>query len=90
VGLLQPELVEKVEVIEREVENVVEVLDALPGAESGMRRRIHGETLRQITEKRGPRHRTPGTMQEDQRWALAGALDDGAELAAPDRYRDAL
>ena len=89
VRLLEPQLVEEVEIVDGEVENVVEVLHTLSGAESGMGWGVHSEAFGQVAEEPRTRHRARSTVQEDERWTFSCSFDDGRKLAAADGNRNA-
>src|SRR5213080_1749911 len=89
---VEPELVEQIEIVEREVRDVLDPRGVRRAAVTGMAREVHGEALRETLLERQPASRAAGAVEEEQRGARAGGqeMDRGPadrELAALDRHQ---
>jgi hypothetical protein len=62
VGILDLQLIKKIEVIECEIDDIVELINPLARAESRMRRSVDGEMLGQLVQERSPNHRSTRPM----------------------------
>ena len=72
VGTLEPERAQKLVVGEREVEEIVERLDAGRASDPGVRRRVHAERGGQEIEERRPGAPLEVRVEVDERGALTG------------------
>ena len=68
------QLVEKIVVVQRKVNHVVNMLDTRSGAKAGMGRGVNGKILGEFLEKRRAHHGAAGTVQKQQRLAVAAPL----------------
>jgi hypothetical protein len=54
VGRFHSECIEKIIVVDDEIDDIIDVLNAGAGLKSGMRRGVHGKLPGQLGEKRAP------------------------------------
>src|SRR5262245_6074207 len=85
-GIVDLQFVKKIKIIEREIDDVIEVLNPLDWTEPRMSRSVHGEMLGQLVQERSPNHRSTRPMQEEERRATPTPLHRGGKFAVPDRH----
>src|SRR5229473_1659347 len=86
VGIIDLQLIKKIKVIEREIDNIVEVLNPLSRAEPRMSGSVNGEMLGQLVQERSPNHWPARAMQEEERRAVPTPLHRGGKFPVPDRH----
>src|SRR5712692_9118986 len=86
VGIIDLQLIKKIKIIEREIDDIVEVLNPLTRAEPRMSRSINGEIFGQLIQERSPNHGPTRAMQEEERRTTPTPLQRGRKCPVPDRH----
>src|SRR2546427_12951189 len=90
--LFRSQLVEQIEIVEREIRDVLDPRGVRRAAVAGMAREVHGEALREALLERKPASRAAGAVEEEQGGARAGGQEvdrsrADRETAALDRHQ---
>src|SRR6266852_6174722 len=85
-GIIDLQLIKKIKIIEREIDDIVEMFNPLTRAEPRMSRSVNGEMLGQFIEEWGPDHWPTRAMQEEERRAVPTPLHRGGKFPVPDRH----
>src|SRR5215475_10130723 len=86
VRIIDLQLIKKIEIVESEIDDIVEMINPLAGAEPRMSRSVDGEMLGQLVQERSPNHRATRPMQEEERRATPTPLHRGGKFPVPDRH----
>src|SRR5438874_9465574 len=89
-GAAEPERVQEVEIVDRQVREIVNVLEAGRLAEAGVLRRDHPVALGQALQPALELRQAVGAVEIEERVPPAGLEDLRLEQAATDRHRAGL